>query len=281
MFFKDCTLIALLLFVIIIVFAFLSYNKQLELMSSYKEGNENMSGDDDIPTCGGGDSDPPGCYNTVLDYDVYNYDSTSYWAMDDDNYILKTQIVPPVCPSCPTSLIDHQHGELDSSGSSSGSGEFSNNVDSNNTEITNINDIEQTSISNNENTSTTNNNQQMSNVYNVTNNTSYSGENEQGKSGGNKNDGSFGSILGNGSSSSGNGKSMQEYENEINRLKGEISKLKQGGNGSYSGNGECPPCPACERCPEPAFTCEKVINYRSPNVGEYLPLPVLNDFSTF
>lgn len=278
MFFKDCTLIALLLFVIIIVFAFLSYNKQVELMSSYKEGHENMSDDDDIPTCGGGDSDPPGCYNTVLDYDIYNYDPTSNWAMDDDNYILKTQIVPPVCPSCPTSLIDHQHGEVDASGSSTGSGEFSNNVDSNNTQVTNVNDIEQTSISNNESTSTTNNNQQMSNVYNVTNNTSYGGEKEQG---GNKNGGSFGSILGNGSSSSGNGKSMREYENEINRLKGEISKLKQGGNGSSSGNGECPPCPACERCPEPAFTCEKVINYRSPNVGEYLPLPVLNDFSTF
>ena len=27
-------------------------------------------------------------------------------------------------------------------------------------------------------------------------------------------------------------------------------------------SGQCPPCPACERCPEPAFTCEKVINYK-------------------
>lgn len=44
---------------------------------------------------------------------------------------------------------------------------------------------------------------------------------------------------------------------------------------------KCPPCPACERCPEPAFTCEKVINYRSPAAGEYLPIPVLNDFSSF
>ena len=43
----------------------------------------------------------------------------------------------------------------------------------------------------------------------------------------------------------------------------------------------CPPCPACERCPEPAFTCEKVINYKSPSAKQYLPMPVLNDFSTF
>lgn len=43
----------------------------------------------------------------------------------------------------------------------------------------------------------------------------------------------------------------------------------------------CPPCPACERCPEPAFTCEKVINYKSPSAKQYLPIPVLNDFSNF
>lgn len=43
----------------------------------------------------------------------------------------------------------------------------------------------------------------------------------------------------------------------------------------------CPPCPACERCPEPAFDCKKVPNYRSPNIGQYLPMPILNDFSTF
>jgi hypothetical protein len=42
----------------------------------------------------------------------------------------------------------------------------------------------------------------------------------------------------------------------------------------------CPACPPCARCPEPAFTCEKVPNYHSRN-DSYLPRPVLNDFSTF
>jgi len=41
------------------------------------------------------------------------------------------------------------------------------------------------------------------------------------------------------------------------------------------------PCPACERCPEPAFECKKVPNYRSPYMKNYMPLPVLNDFSKF
>jgi hypothetical protein len=42
----------------------------------------------------------------------------------------------------------------------------------------------------------------------------------------------------------------------------------------------CPPCPACARCPEPAFDCKKVPNYNAIN-NEYLPTPVLNDFSKF
>lgn len=43
---------------------------------------------------------------------------------------------------------------------------------------------------------------------------------------------------------------------------------------------KCPPCPPCARCPEPAFECKKVPNYSSAN-DEYLPRPVLADFSQF
>jgi hypothetical protein len=45
-------------------------------------------------------------------------------------------------------------------------------------------------------------------------------------------------------------------------------------------NSKCPPCPACQRCPEPAFDCKKVPNYNAFN-QDYMPVPVLNDFSTF
>jgi hypothetical protein len=41
-----------------------------------------------------------------------------------------------------------------------------------------------------------------------------------------------------------------------------------------------PPCPPCARCPEPAFECKKVPNY-STNDDQYLPRPVLSDFSQF
>ena len=46
-------------------------------------------------------------------------------------------------------------------------------------------------------------------------------------------------------------------------------------------NKDSPPCPACERCPEPAFECKKVPNYRSQSMQNYMPLPILNDFSKF
>jgi len=42
----------------------------------------------------------------------------------------------------------------------------------------------------------------------------------------------------------------------------------------------CRPCPPCARCPEPAFECKKVPNYKT-NDDDYLPRPVLSDFSQF
>lgn len=43
---------------------------------------------------------------------------------------------------------------------------------------------------------------------------------------------------------------------------------------------KCPPCPPCARCPEPAFECAKVPNYKAFN-PDYMPIPVLSDFSAF
>lgn len=51
------------------------------------------------------------------------------------------------------------------------------------------------------------------------------------------------------------------------------------GSGSLSKE-KCPPCPACARCPEPSFECKKVPNYNAIN-NDYLPVPVVNSFSTF
>ena len=41
-----------------------------------------------------------------------------------------------------------------------------------------------------------------------------------------------------------------------------------------------PPCPPCGRCPESPFECKKVPNYNAVN-SDTMPVPVLNDFSSF
>jgi hypothetical protein len=89
------------------------------------------------------------------------------------------------------------------------------------------------------------------------------------------------------SSSSGN----INPNNHLYELKSQIvtpsCPVCQQQNGGSSGSNKmkkakkCPPCPACARCPEPAFDCKKVPNYSSANSDYMLPVPVLNDFTTF
>tara|TARA_Y100000389_G_C17457936_1_gene519465 strand:+ start:824 stop:1165 length:342 start_codon:yes stop_codon:yes gene_type:complete len=43
---------------------------------------------------------------------------------------------------------------------------------------------------------------------------------------------------------------------------------------------KCPACPPCGRCPAAPFECKKVPNYKSSD-QDYLPRPLLNDFSQF
>lgn len=45
-------------------------------------------------------------------------------------------------------------------------------------------------------------------------------------------------------------------------------------------NGSCPPCPACKRCPEPVVECKKVVNYKQAG-ADRLPVPLIADFSKF
>ena len=53
-----------------------------------------------------------------------------------------------------------------------------------------------------------------------------------------------------------------------------------GSSSSVTREEKCPPCPACERCPQPNFECKKVPNYDA-LAQQYVPVPVLNDFSQF
>jgi hypothetical protein len=48
-----------------------------------------------------------------------------------------------------------------------------------------------------------------------------------------------------------------------------------------NGDGKCPPCPACQRCPEPIVECTKTVNYSAARDASLLPVPIIDDFSKF
>lgn len=200
--------ILLLLFLIVILFS---------LLGSFGEGFEDLP----VPSC-----DTKDCKS-------------------DDDYILKSQIVPPVCPACPP-FIGKEGESTDEK------------ITTSETTIEEENEKEKSNKESNYNFKQTIEEKQPTKE-----NERQNSLNEMTKELGG---GMFDSKL--------NQNDISEYKNEIEKLKDQLKELK-------STNGACPPCPACERCPEPSFDCKKVPNYRSTSVGNYLPIPILNDFSGF
>ena len=309
MFFKDNLCLAFLLLLIVILFSvFSEYRHNLFQYNKKKiEGMDNQTTgtpDDPVPSCGGA-TDVPGCYNTIIDdRSIYGYNGDNH--NSDSDYILKTQIVPPVCPACPSLYPNY----ADVSGSESNDNfqqhedenKREDNLEKKNTTLnkttineTTINKMNTSEVNNRStNNSLTNNRSTNNSSTNnpSTNNPSTSGnfglfgennkKNTQDNSGNNKQDNNNNNnnpgLLGN-SILTGGQQSSQDYESQIESLRNELNSLKQ--QNAISQQESCPPCPPCDRCPEPIFSCEKTINYRSPNIGQYMPLPVLNDFSSF
>jgi len=187
-----------------------------------------------------------------------------------DDYILKSQVVPPVCPACPGFLGTD---DSDEKGSPIDDTSTKDNIVSEKV-IEKGSPIDDTSTKDNivsekviekEKEKTNKNKESKFNFKQTIEETKNSIPNMFEK----ENDGVKGIF-----ESRMNQKDINEYDSEISKLKERLKELK--GN-----NGNCPPCPACERCPEPSFDCKKVPNYRSTSVGNYLPMPVLNDFSGF
>jgi hypothetical protein len=272
-------------------------------------------GMDDVPKCAGSLSD---------DED----DKSDYWA-------LKSQIIPPVCPTCPyydfkgtnSKGSEYKSDGSSNSGTKGWSGFNIGNSDVKEGDITDtrintdnsiINKVTDNSEQNkteiNKNVTNTDINQQSSQSQNINQDNSVNQDMSQTET--KTEESKFNNLLGNNSimfgSFGGGGSNSQTANNNnngslpvstpapagstssapyaqqgpdnttlgmINDLKGSISKLNQ--QKPDDKKEQCPPCPACERCPEPAFECKKVPNYRSPSIDNYMPVPVLNDFSRF
>lgn len=217
----------MILFLTVIIFAILG-TIQTSVFNIY----EGHTGADDTHD----ETDmPPKCYSTVQgDYADYYTSTEPDSDCPSDKYILKSQIVPPVCPACPSII-----------------GNVTNDPSDNKPDT--VSSVTETTINNISNQETNTEIEDVKNTETVINN--------------NEPKSSFSMF--------------DDLKSEFSQLKQKMSNESNNGSNDGSNNGSCPPCPACERCPEPAFECKKVPNYRSQNIGSYLPMPVVNDFSTF
>lgn len=324
---KKIKILGIILIFVTITFTLLgTYN-----LYEFKEGHTNY----DVSGGKHSNSDVPKCSNSLEeDEDEIN-----------QNWFIKSSLVPPVCTSCPyyNSNTLTSNNNVPSSSNSSNNPSSNTNPSNNTQSVTGSiiagnkgddnsvnNNIEQSTTSDyynktmNVNMEKTQNDnsvrQDNSNKQNINMDNSVNQDLSQSESADSKfnnlfgnNSIMFGSFGGGGSgsntsnstnpssnnrnndsgllpvstpASAGNTNLLPYQESNniegttlINNLRTTITKLNQ--QIKENSKGECPPCPACERCPEPSFECKKVPNYRSPQIDNYMPVPILNDFSRF
>ena len=114
MFFKQNWCLAVLLLIIILIFSFFSeyrknvFDTKVAIYEGLQNNDQNDSSNntvvassDSTAPVSGECSMVPACYDTVLD------DNTLFQSQNNsDKYMLKSQIVPPVCPACPSFFVE-------------------------------------------------------------------------------------------------------------------------------------------------------------------------------
>ena len=184
----------LLLFSVVVLFS---------ILGSFSEGFDDMA----VPSCTTGEC-------------------------DDDDYMLKSQIVPPVCPACPPFI-----------------GSSTDTLTSTVTEETEKEKELTQKDSNYSYKQTTETQDQLSGNAlngNALNGNSLNGNSMNGLSGTNSLNNLFNTKLAH------NETNIDEYKKEIDNLKEQLKELK-------TFDGVCPPCPACERCPEHHLIARKYL----------------------
>jgi len=220
----------------------------------------------------------PECHDRVLNYSDYDI---------CDNYILKTEMVVPICPMCPTHKGDSLYAKVDHKDDKDKVSDSKWNDDEKEKEDKEKEDKEKEDKENDEEEK-----EEEEEKDTVT------GEDgKDGKKGKDGKDGKKGKA----------GKDGKDAMPQVITIAGQ--KIQTMPNVGLAGSGEfnmTTPSPVSgpsnvehqsildsikdiknqliaitNKEPEPAFECKKVPNYRSPYTQNYMPLPVLNDFSKF
>jgi hypothetical protein len=105
---KLTPIFVLVVLVFVFYTLFLFMNRSYEPMDNPPDCLDPVK-EEDAPSCdgeGGTNSNVPGCYNTVRDH--YNGFISDFMTSD---YILKTQMVTPVCPNNPVGEVGSEYGK--------------------------------------------------------------------------------------------------------------------------------------------------------------------------
>ncbi len=232
----------------------------LELFEKREGFRSTASFDPELPECQGND-DPsityiPSCYATLQEEDYLHYPSK----YTSDDYILKTKIVTPVCPNNP---YDSVGSILDTDASFNSTWNMNEN-----TRLNRASDALRESANALANTvsntvSNTLPNSGLNTDANVQSDNNPVPSNQPGLS----NNASIQVPSTPASPSDQFLLTPQKPSTPSPASKEDVS----------SSPGQCPPCPACERCPEPVVECKKVVKYKD----QQYPLPLIADFSAF
>ena len=201
--------------------------------------------DEGAPSCGSGGSENnssvPGCYSTVRG-DAYNGFMSDFMSSD---YILKTQMVTPVCPNNPVGEVGTEYGK----------------------EERIITPEDDKGVSKKDAAKTDYDPALV-------------------KPDDKKNTPSF--LTGDLFNTQGTRKETTQSDSETSNASNQASKNTYLLNAPTTtvkpevspSRGSCPPCPACQRCPEPVVECKRIVNYNAAGMSN-LPVPMIADFSKF
>ena len=204
-----------------------------------------LEGFDQVPGCGEAEGGAPGCYATVRD------DYNGFADVVKSDYILKTQIVTPVCPNSPFTEWNDDALDTDK-GFKYEINENDKNEEKKKEELAKNNFFPLRNFGKDI----------SSNSPEPSSKASTQAEYKEGSP-----------LL--------NNQPIPDYNLSIPKVNVPAEPASVDDKKSQpSSLDSCPPCPACKRCPEPVVECKKVVNYKKAG-SDNLPVPLITDFSKF
>lgn len=236
---KFIQLLVIILLISFILFVMFQVEEVEGFTIKNIEGYQNL--DSDLPACGRNRAGVPSCGSVPKD-DYLN----DFKRLKKDKYILKTKIVTPVCPKDPYNTIGSEWPKEDKDARDKRE--------------------RQNTLSNSYWDNSMNKLRDIS-----SNNTSKKKDSDESDDSKDSKDVAQANFFNSNTMLNQNVIATPEKKEEPVPAKAEDKKSEP------EDISKCPPCPACERCPEPTVDCKKVVKYKNQNY----PVPVIADFSSF